>query len=118
MVNQGLGYVLVPNPQPAGRDHRRPRRIAAQPEHGQVPAARLLTRQALWGEGGEAPDPRASLAPLGRLEVERDVEMLRAEHIVRRGKVADVSFSVFRGEILGLYGLVGAGRCILRWRAT
>ncbi len=49
-------------------------------------------------------------APLGRLEVERDVEMLRAEHVVRRGKVEDVSFSVFRGEILGFYGLVGAGR--------
>ncbi len=49
-------------------------------------------------------------APLGRLEVERDREMLRAEHIVRRGKVEDVTFSVFRGEVLGFYGLVGAGR--------
>jgi ribose transport system ATP-binding protein len=49
-------------------------------------------------------------APLGRLDVDRGREMLRAEHIVRRGKVDDVSFSVFRGEILGFYGLVGAGR--------
>jgi len=49
-------------------------------------------------------------APLGRLEVEPGHEMLRAEHVLRRGKVDDVSFSLFRGEILGFYGLVGAGR--------
>ena len=47
---------------------------------------------------------------LGRLDVRRDREMLRAEHVVRRGKADDVSFALYEGEILGFYGLVGAGR--------
>jgi ribose transport system ATP-binding protein len=49
-------------------------------------------------------------ARLGRLDVNRDREMLRAEHVVRKGKVEDASFTLFEGEILGFYGLVGAGR--------
>ena len=49
-------------------------------------------------------------AHLGRLDVNRDREMLRAEHVVRKGKVEDASFTLFEGEILGFYGLVGAGR--------
>jgi len=49
-------------------------------------------------------------AHLGRLEVDRGREMLRAEHVVRKNKTKDVSFTLCRGEILGFYGLVGAGR--------
>jgi len=49
-------------------------------------------------------------AHLGRLDVNRDREMLRTEHVVREGKVEDISFTLFEGEILGFYGLVGAGR--------
>lgn len=41
--------------------------VSAQPEHGQTPAARLLTRTAMVGEG-IVPSPRASLPPLGRLD--------------------------------------------------
>ena len=37
-------------------------------------------------------------------------ELLRAEHISDGKKVRDVSFSVAAGEVLGFYGLVGAGR--------
>ncbi len=49
-------------------------------------------------------------AHLGRLEVDRDREMLRADHVVRAGKIDNVSFTLYEGEILGFYGLVGAGR--------
>lgn len=47
---------------------------------------------------------------LGPLAPELGVEVLRAEHIVRRGAAEDVSFSLHRGEVLGWYGLVGSGR--------
>jgi len=49
-------------------------------------------------------------AHLGRLDAERGREMLRAERLVRKGKVENASFAVRAGEILGFYGLVGAGR--------
>ena len=44
--------------------------VSAQPERGQIPAARLLTRANLWG--GDAPIPEAtrSLPPLGRLDMD------------------------------------------------
>jgi rhamnose transport system ATP-binding protein len=41
---------------------------------------------------------------------ERGEELLRAERLSRGAEFRDVSFAVHRGEILGLYGLVGAGR--------
>ena len=37
-------------------------------------------------------------------------EVLRVEHLSVKNKVHDVSFSLRRGEILGIIGLVGAGR--------
>lgn len=41
--------------------------VSAQPEHGQIPAARLLTAEAQVGKG-IVPSSRASLPPLGRLD--------------------------------------------------
>jgi rhamnose transport system ATP-binding protein len=37
-------------------------------------------------------------------------ELLRVEHLSRAGEFEDISFSARSGEILGIYGLVGAGR--------
>jgi rhamnose transport system ATP-binding protein len=37
-------------------------------------------------------------------------ELLRVEQLGRTGEFADISFTLRRGEILGIYGLVGAGR--------
>jgi ABC-type sugar transport system ATPase subunit len=36
--------------------------------------------------------------------------MLRVEHLSRAGEFRDVSFSAYAGEILGISGLIGAGR--------
>ncbi len=47
---------------------------------------------------------------LGTLDVDRSKELLRAEHITRHEKANDASFALHEGEILGFYGLVGAGR--------
>jgi 23S rRNA pseudouridine2604 synthase len=42
--------------------------VSAQPEAGQIPAARLLTADALIGESATIPARDQSLAPLGRLD--------------------------------------------------
>jgi rhamnose transport system ATP-binding protein len=42
--------------------------------------------------------------------VQLAAEVLRVENLSREPEYADVSFSVSGGEILGVYGLVGAGR--------
>jgi ribose transport system ATP-binding protein len=47
---------------------------------------------------------------LGRVNFNREKEVLRVEHLTRHGKIEDASFTLREGEILGLYGLVGAGR--------
>lgn len=43
--------------------------VSGQPEPGYIPAVRLLTADNLEGQGA-APDPRASLPPLGRLDLD------------------------------------------------
>ena len=40
-------------------------------------------------------------------------ESLRVQNLSRHGSFADVSFSLARGEVLGLFGLVGSGRTAL-----
>ena len=42
--------------------------VSAQPERGQIPAARLLTKDALWVSGAAIPKRDQKLAPLGRLD--------------------------------------------------
>jgi 23S rRNA pseudouridine2604 synthase len=53
--------------------------VSAQPEPGQVPAARLLTRAALAGDSPKIPDARTSLAPLGRLDMDSRGLLLLSE---------------------------------------
>lgn len=43
-------------------------------------------------------------------EHKRGKEMLRVEHLSRKGVFEDISFSAYAGEIVGFSGLVGAGR--------
>jgi 23S rRNA pseudouridine2604 synthase len=44
--------------------------VSAQPEQGQIPAVRLLTRAALVGDSPQIPDRDTRLAPLGRLDMD------------------------------------------------
>lgn len=46
----------------------------------------------------------------GSLDVDSKDEVLRVEGLTRRDKIDDVNFRLCKGEILGFYGLVGAGR--------
>jgi len=45
-----------------------------------------------------------------KAEIQPGAELLRVEHLCRAGEFEDVSFALRGGEIVGLYGLVGAGR--------
>lgn len=47
---------------------------------------------------------------IGVLAPDWNQEVLRVDHLVRRGKADGVSFTLHRGEVLGFYGLVGSGR--------
>jgi 23S rRNA pseudouridine2604 synthase len=44
--------------------------VSAQPEQGQTPAVRLLTKAALTGDSPSIPDRDTRLAPLGRLDMD------------------------------------------------
>jgi ribose transport system ATP-binding protein len=45
-----------------------------------------------------------------KLPAPRGPELLRVEHLSRRGALHDVSFTLYAGEVLGVAGLLGAGR--------
>ncbi len=47
---------------------------------------------------------------LGSIDVNMGKIPLKVEHLTRRGEIYDASFELHEGEILGFYGLVGAGR--------
>ncbi|MBS0360796.1 MAG: rRNA pseudouridine synthase [Proteobacteria bacterium] len=53
--------------------------VSAQPEQGQVPAVRLLTRAALEGDSPSIPDRDTRLAPLGRLDMDSRGLLLLSE---------------------------------------
>jgi ribose transport system ATP-binding protein len=48
--------------------------------------------------------------PFGTLEIDKSKKVLEVRQITRKNRAYDVSFNLYEGEILGFYGLVGAGR--------
>src|SRR5206468_1648761 len=59
---------------------------------GQVPAARLITREALWGEAAGVPDSKASLAPLGRLDMDsRGLLILSQDGVLAKAVIGPLS---------------------------
>ena len=65
--------------------------VSAQPEPGQVPAARLLTREALWGEG-VVPPRDISLPALGRLDMDsRGLLLLSEDGVLAKALIGPAS---------------------------
>ncbi|HEX6860489.1 MAG TPA: pseudouridine synthase [Caulobacteraceae bacterium] len=66
--------------------------VSAQPEHGQTPAVRLLTRARLYGEGPPAPARDAKLAPVGRLDMDsRGLLILSEDGVVAKAVIGPAS---------------------------
>jgi len=66
--------------------------VSAQPEPGQVPAVRLLTRVALVGESPVIPDRDTRLAPLGRLDMDsRGLLILSEDGVLAKAVIGPAS---------------------------
>ncbi|HEY2658903.1 MAG TPA: pseudouridine synthase [Caulobacteraceae bacterium] len=66
--------------------------VSAQPEAGQVPAVRLLTREALWGHSPVIPDRDSRLAPIGRLDMEsRGLLLLSEDGVLAKAVIGPAS---------------------------
>jgi 23S rRNA pseudouridine2604 synthase len=66
--------------------------VSAQPEGAQIPAARLLTPKAQWGAERITPDPKWSLAPLGRLDQDsRGLLILSQDGVLTRAVIGPES---------------------------
>ena len=78
--------------------------VSAQPEPGQVPAVRLLTRAALVGESPVIPERDTRLAPVGRLDMDsRGLLILSEDGVVAKaviGPDADLE-KEYRVAVLG-----------------
>ena len=66
--------------------------VSAQPEPGQIPAVRLLTRQALVGASPVIPDRDTRLAPVGRLDMDsRGLLLLSEDGVVAKAVIGPAS---------------------------
>lgn len=66
--------------------------VSAQPEGRQIPAARLLTADALWGESPTIPGRNQSLAPLGRLDQDsRGLLILSEDGVLAKAVIGPAS---------------------------
>lgn len=81
-ANRGATYVLN---KPVGY-------VSAQPERGQIPAARLITRENRASDTGEAPGRDARLAPLGRLDQDsRGLLLLSEDGVLAKAVIGPAS---------------------------
>ncbi|MEO8112776.1 MAG: pseudouridine synthase [Phenylobacterium sp.] len=66
--------------------------VSSQPEGEQVPAVRLLTKAALWGESAVIPDRDSRLAPVGRLDMDsRGLLILSEDGVVAKAVIGPAS---------------------------
>jgi 23S rRNA pseudouridine2604 synthase len=86
--------------------------VSAQPEGRQTPAARLLTRANMTGEGAP-PSPRASLAPLGRLDQDSRGLLLLSEDGVLAKAVIGPQSALDKEYVVGVDGAITARKLAL-----
>lgn len=66
--------------------------VSSQPEHGQVPAVRLLKRANLVGEAPQIPGRDSRLAPVGRLDLDsRGLLILSEDGVVAKAVIGPAS---------------------------
>jgi 23S rRNA pseudouridine2604 synthase len=66
--------------------------VSAQPEPGQTPAVRLLTRDRLWGPPAAVPGPDSKLAPVGRLDMDsRGLLVLSEDGVLAKALIGPAS---------------------------
>jgi 23S rRNA pseudouridine2604 synthase len=87
--------------------------VSAQPEPGQTPAARLLTREALWGEEALIPDRETSLPPLGRLDMDsRGLLILSNDGVLAKAVIGPAS-ELTKEYLVKVTGPISEGRLSL-----
>ncbi|MCX7356814.1 MAG: pseudouridine synthase [Alphaproteobacteria bacterium] len=80
--------------------------VSAQPEPGQVPAARLVTPANLVGRTDVMPTSRTSLAPLGRLDQDSRGLLLLSEDGVLAKAVIGAESNVDKEYLVGVRGQI------------
>jgi 23S rRNA pseudouridine2604 synthase len=87
--------------------------VSAQPEPGQTPAARLLTREALWGDAAAIPDRETSLPPLGRLDMDsRGLLILSNDGVLAKAVIGPAS-ELTKEYLVKVTGPISEGRLSL-----
>ncbi len=84
--------------------------VSAQPEGRQVPAARLLSRQNLWGADGAAISPTERLAPLGRLDMDSRGLLLLSQDGVLAKAVIGPDSGLDKQYVVRVAGALSPGR--------
>lgn len=87
--------------------------VSAQPEPGQTPAARLLTREALWGGDAAIPERETSLPPLGRLDMDsRGLLILSNDGVLAKAVIGPAS-ELTKEYLVKVTGPITEGRLSL-----
>ena len=84
--------------------------VSAQPEPGQTPAVRLLSKANLVGDAPSIPGPETSLAPLGRLDMDSRGLLLLSEDGVLAKAVIGPASRLDKEYLVRVTGQVTEGR--------
>ena len=84
--------------------------VSAQPEPGQTPAVRLLSKPNLLGEAPYVPDAATSLAPLGRLDMDSRGLLLLSEDGVLAKAVIGPESDLDKEYLVRVAGQITEGR--------